>query len=181
MGERVFLRHPVGADRSEYLKLREASEAFLRPWEPTPPDAPDYGSERAFDNLLLTCDMPGSQRFVLCGLGAGEIMGQISLNQIFRGPFQSAIAGYWVGEAYARRGYMADGLRLTLRHAFERLGLHRVEANIIPVNEASKRLVRRVGFRYEGLALRYLRVNGAWQDHEHWAMTAEEWPTISAG
>lgn len=179
IGERVFLRHPTGADRAEWVKLREASEAHLLPWEPTPPgnDEPLPG-DIAFDKLLRSSDSHEAQRFLVCLRTDGRIAGQISLNQIFRGPFQNAIAGYWIGAAFANRGYMTEALTLALRHAFETLNLHRVEANIIPRNDASKALVRKLGLRYEGLAKRYLRIAGHWEDHEHWAITAEEWPSL---
>jgi len=70
---------------------------------------------------------------------------------------------------------MSEAVRLALRHAFMKLKLHRVEANVVPRNRASKGLVKKLGFRYEGTAKRYLRIAGKWQDHEHWAMTVEEW------
>jgi [ribosomal protein S5]-alanine N-acetyltransferase len=73
-------------------------------------------------------------------------------------------------------GYMAQGLRAVVSHAFRRLRLHRLEANIQPENEASRRLIQRLGFRQEGLSPRYLKVAGRWRDHERWALTTEEWP-----
>ncbi|GJQ30484.1 MAG: GCN5 family N-acetyltransferase [Phycisphaerae bacterium] len=176
VGERVFLRHPTGADRAAWVRLRDDSEAFLRPWEPTPPGIEEMlPSDVAFGRLMTTCDTRESQRYVICLREDGRIAGQISLNHIVRGPMQGATAGYWIGEAFSRQGYMREGLGLALRQAFEGLKLHRVEANIIPRNAASKALVKSLGFRFEGLAKRYLRINGAWEDHEHWAMTAEDW------
>jgi ribosomal-protein-alanine N-acetyltransferase len=72
-------------------------------------------------------------------------------------------------------GYMEEGLRLVLRHAFRDLGLHRVEAAIQPANERSIALVRRCGFRLEGFSPRYLKIGGRWRDHQRWALLAEEW------
>lgn len=175
-GTKVFLRYPTGGDMAEWVKVREQSEAFLTKWDPTPLGE-DYPrpAEEMFYRLMDTADTEHSQRFLICDMAAGRIMGQVSLNQIFRGPFWNCTTGYWIGEEFARRGYMTEALRLCLALAFERLNLHRVEANIIPRNEASRALAKRVGMRYEGTALRYLRINGVWEDHEHWAMTAEEW------
>lgn len=85
-----------------------------------------------------------------------------------------AYLGFYAGAAHAGQGFMGEGLRLVLRHAFRRLRLHRLEANIQPGNVASKRLVRRCGFRREGFSQRYLRVFGRWRDHERWAVTAED-------
>lgn len=176
VGARVFLRHPTGGDKSEWVRLRDESETHLERWEPTlPGQAGMLPSEIAFDKFLASSDLPEAQRFVVCLAESGAIAGQLSFNQIFRGPFQNAITGYWVGAAHSRRGLMTEALTLGLAHVFGRLGLHRVEANIMPENDASKALVQRLGFRFEGLALRYLRIDGDWRDHEHWAITAEEW------
>ncbi len=175
MGERVLLRHPTARDRAEYVRLRERSETFLQPWEPYTPEGEPYEHEDTFSRLLDSADTGVSQRFLVRLIESGEIVGQVSLNQIFRGPFQNCILGYWIGEAHARRGLMTEALRLALGHAFGPMGLHRCEANIIPENTASIRLVRGLGFRFEGLALRYLQIAGRWRDHEHWAMTVEDW------
>src|SRR6266566_1180875 len=81
----------------------------------------------------------------------------------------------WIGVRHARQGYMTEALPLALRHAFRTLRLHRVEANILPVNRASLALVRRAGFRREGYSPRYLEIAGRWADHERWALLAEDW------
>ena len=91
-----------------------------------------------------------------------------------RGAFQSCHCGYWIGAAHTRRGYTSEALALVLRHAFARLALHRVEANMLPRNAASRGVAQKCGLRQEGLAKRYLNVNGVWEDHEIWAITAEE-------
>ena len=105
----------------------------------------------------------------------GGIAGAFNLTEIVRGPLQSAYLGYYAMAGFDGQGYMAEGLALVLRHAFRRLRLHRVEANIQPGNERSIALVRAAGFRREGLSRRYLKVGGRWCDHERWAMTVEEW------
>ena len=91
------------------------------------------------------------------------------------GPIQSAFLGYWTGAPHVRRGYMTEALQLALRHAFRTLKLHRVEANIIPRNKASKALVKRAGFTREGLSRRYLKIAGRWQDNERWVLLREDW------
>ena len=104
----------------------------------------------------------------------GALIGTVNLNEIVRGAFQSCYMGYWIGAPYARQGYMTEAVALAVQFAFEDLGLHRVEANIIPENTPSIALVRRLGFRKEGLSLRYLRIAGTWRDHERWALTVED-------
>jgi ribosomal-protein-alanine N-acetyltransferase len=102
-------------------------------------------------------------------------VGSITLSEIVRGRFESAYIGYQIGAPFARQGYMTEALALALQIAFGRLRLHRVEANIQPRNVASIALVRRAGFRREGLSRRYLKIGGRWRDHERWALLAEEW------
>ena len=88
---------------------------------------------------------------------------------------RSAYLGYYAFVPHAGRGYMSEGLALALRWAFRELHLHRVEANIQPANEASRALVRRLGFRREGFSRQYLKIGGRWRDHERWALLAEDW------
>jgi ribosomal-protein-alanine N-acetyltransferase len=173
-GEFVFLRHPTGRDRAAYVRLRESCERHLRPWEPTlGVSHPEH--DEVFARVLASADTPDAQRFVVCLRDGGGIIGQVSLNAIQRGAFQSAFLGYWIALDFAGKGLMSRAVALALDHAFGPLRLHRVEANIIPRNAPSIALVRRLEFRFEGLAQRYLRINGRWEDHEHWAITAEEW------
>ena len=108
-------------------------------------------------------------------------MGVINVNEIVRGHFRSAYLGYYAFVSLAGRGYMSEGLALALRWAFGELRLHRVEANIQPANEASRALVRRLGFRREGFSRRYLKITGRWRDHERWALLAEDWRGAPGG
>ena len=105
---------------------------------------------------------------------SGELAGVVNANEIVRGAAQSAFLGYYAFEPFAGTGRMEAGLRAMLREAFSRLGLHRLEANIQPDNTRSIALVKRIGFRLEGLSLGYLEIRGQWRDHERWALTREE-------
>jgi ribosomal-protein-alanine N-acetyltransferase len=111
--------------------------------------------------------------FLVCRKEDQRIVGTITLSQIFRGGFQNAYLGYYVGSPYANRGYMTEAVQLALRYAFKKLKLHRVEANVQPGNSASIALIRRAGFMQEGFSRRYLKVCGRWRDHERWAITVE--------
>jgi ribosomal-protein-alanine N-acetyltransferase len=103
------------------------------------------------------------------------IVGAIEISQIVLGAFRSAYLGYQIGAAWRRQGYMTEGLALALTYGFRTIGLHRLEANIQPVNAASIALVRKLGFSREGYSPRYLKINGRWRDHERWAILAEAW------
>jgi ribosomal-protein-alanine N-acetyltransferase len=103
------------------------------------------------------------------------IAGVVNLNEVVRGPFQSAYLGYYANAVLAGRGYMREALTLALERAFGPIGLHRVEANIQPANRRSIALVESLGFRREGFSPRYLKVGGRWCDHERWALLREDW------
>jgi ribosomal-protein-alanine N-acetyltransferase len=171
-GRLVGLRHPVAADRDEFLQRSRASRSLHRPWVHAPED------DEAFAALLRSNRDETTERLLVCRRDDGVIVGVFNLSQIFYGHLRSAYLGYYAFTPYAGRGYMRDGLRLVLRHAFGPLGLHRVEANIQPGNAASIALVRSAGFRQEGFSPRYLKIGGRWRDHERWAILAEEAPGL---
>jgi ribosomal-protein-alanine N-acetyltransferase len=174
-GPRLFLRHPVLDDADEFVTLREASRDFHLAWEPIPEDGSDPISEAGFKRFLATSDTPESQKHLMCSITDDAIVGYVGLSQISMGVFCSAYMGFWVGVEHARRGYATEGISLCLERAFTRLGLHRVEANVIPTNTASLATVHKCGFRKEGYSPRYLKIAGEWSDHERWAITIEEW------
>jgi len=105
----------------------------------------------------------------------GRFAGEITLSSIQRGPFQNAFVGYWVDRSLAGNGLAPEATVVVLRFAFEELGLHRVEVAIVPRNTASRRVVEKLDLREEGVARRYLEIDGAWEDHVRYAITAEEW------
>jgi ribosomal-protein-alanine N-acetyltransferase len=168
-GERVDLRHPRKADVCEFTRLVIASRSFLHPWV-TPASTPE-----AYARYLQNSRRASVCAFVICRVEDQRIIGSCNLSQIFRGNLRQAFLGYWVGAAFSGQGYMTDALQLVLRYAFKNLKLHRIEANIQPENEDSKRLAARAGFRLEGFSPRYLRVVGRWRDHERWAICREDW------
>ncbi len=168
-GARVFLRPPRATDRDEVLRLNRASRRFNHGLA-SPPVTPQQ-----FDRYGARRWRPDRAGFLICRVPDGAVVGSINVSEIVRGNFQSAYLGYQIGAPFARRGYMTEALALSLRFAFERLRLHRVEANIQPGNRASLTLVRRAGFRREGLSRRYLKIAGRWRDHERWALLAEDW------
>ena len=178
VGKRVLLRGPTPRDRRQYLDLRRRSASLLRPWEPRP--SARSTAARQFAAWLASARSGRNEKLLLCRRQDGAILGAISLNEIVRGPAQSAYPGYWIGAPYAKQGYMTEALPLALSHAFQALGLHRVEANIMPMNRPSLALVRRAGFHREGDSPRYLKIAGRWSDHERWALLAEDWQRARA-
>ena len=169
VGDKVLLRAPTNKDCSEFLALNRASKSFHRGLV-SPPLTPDQ-----FAVFLKRSKTDTSISFFICLPKDGVIIGAISVSQIFRGGFQNAYLGYYLGAKYSGHGHMTEALQLVLRYAFKDLKLHRLEANIQPGNAASIALVKRVGFVLEGYSKRYLKVCGRWRDHERWAILAENW------
>ena len=167
-GEHVFLRHLTGADEAEFTRLVRQSAVLHHPWMELPAAAGDFRRYLArFDPPVVNVGL------AVCEVGSGAMAGGVNINNVVRGRFQSAAIGYWAFAPAAGRGLMSQALRLVVSYAFGGLDLHRLEANIQPANQASIRLVKRNGFRYEGLSPDYLFIDGAWRDHERWAITRE--------
>lgn len=174
-GERVVLARPQARDEEEFYALIRASVDFHRPWEPLPPPGLKPDSPERFRMLLEQDAGDGHEKLFIRMRATDAIAGMINLNNVVRGVFQCGALGYWVGERYARQGVMTEALRLMVHHAFVTLRLHRVEANLMPHNDASRALVRRAGFRLEGVSPRMLKIAGEWRDHERWALLVDEW------
>jgi ribosomal-protein-alanine N-acetyltransferase len=158
------------AERADVAELAEVGAAARDCKWVTAPETQD-----AVEQWLTRMSGERAAALVACRREDSAIVGVFNLSEIVRGAFQSSYASYYVHAAYSGNGYMTEGLRLVLQHAFGPLGLHRVESNIQPGNAASIALVRRVGFRFEGVSLRYLKIRGRWRDHERWAITTEDW------
>lgn len=166
-GRRVFLRAPLVSDFDEWATLRETSRAFLTPWEPIWPA--DDLSRPAYRRRLkrYAQEMREDTGYALFIFRQEDsaLIGGLTLSNIRRGVTQSGTLGYWMGQPYSGQGYMREAARCIVPFVFEQLGLHRLEAACVPSNEPSKAVLRHAGFQEEGLARRYLRINGVWQDH----------------
>ena len=166
-GTRVTLRRPTLADTDEFITLMRQSQSLHHPWC-FPPN-----TKKAFAKYVKSRARENQDGFLLCHAQSHAIMGVINLNEIVRGCFQSAYLGYYNGAPFAGQGYMREALTLVIELAFHELGLHRLEANIQPNNTASIALVKRCGFHKEGFSPCYLKIDGAWRDHERWAILAD--------
>jgi [ribosomal protein S5]-alanine N-acetyltransferase len=166
-GEGVLLRMPQATDYADWTSLREASRDFLTPWEPTWPA--DDLSRSAFRRRIRRYaeDLRTDQgyAFLITRSSDGALVGGLTLANIRRGVAQAGSLGYWMGQPFARRGYMTAAVRAIIPFAFATLRLHRLEAACIPTNVGSIRLLEKTGFVREGYAREYLCINGIWQDH----------------
>jgi len=175
----MLLRLLEANDRVESIRVHNLSDDFYRPWMPTPPatETPD----RLFEAQLARARngwAAGTQLRMVGELDDGRLAGFFNLNEIVMGSFCCAYAGWRVNLELARQGYATEAVNGLLDLAFAApprgIGLHRVQANIIPTNEASIALASKCGFRREGLAVRYLEVGGRWQDHLMFAKLTDE-------
>jgi [ribosomal protein S5]-alanine N-acetyltransferase len=163
---RVTVRPVTSRDQSEFLELVAASVDLHHPWMSLP------ATPQQFQAYLTRYERSGEESLLICVRDTGTIAGVANINSIIRGRFQNGSLAYAAFAPTAGRGYMSEGLALVLRHAFQHLRLHRLEANIQPGNHASLKLVRRLGFRREGFSPEMLFIDGAWRDHERWAITS---------
>ncbi len=164
---RMTLRPPVHGDYTAWSALRHDSQEFLDPWEPT--WAMDHLSRKAFTNRVYW-----AQRSITSGTAVplflirrsdDALLGAITLDNIRRGPAQAGTTGYWIGQAYARHGYMKEAIEAVVHYAFRTLEISRVEAGCLPENTPSRRLLEQCGYKYEGVAQSYLQINGRWRNH----------------
>ncbi len=173
---RTYLRPPVRGDWQEWAELRAVSRDFLVPWEPTWPD--DALTRAAFRRRLAryTEDWSRDQgySFFVFRKEDDALVGGITIANVRRGVAQTCSFGYWIGRPYSRNGFMTEAVHGACLFAYETLHLHRVEAACLPHNIASRGVLEKSGFRYEGLAKRYLKIDGQWRDHLLYALLREE-------
>jgi [ribosomal protein S5]-alanine N-acetyltransferase len=169
VGPRIHLSPFRPNDRDEFMRLNRMSPSPFVTLPTTP---------ARFSRYLARAKSPDMLRLALRRNEDDVLLGSLEVSQIARGILQSAYLGYQIGRPFEGQGYMSEAVGLILDHAFAALKLHRLEANIQPTNMASIRLVKRLGFRNEGTARRYLKIRGRWQDHQRWAILAEEWRSV---
>ena len=165
--ERLTLRPPIHSDFRAWCALRVKSRAYLTAWEPI--WASDHLTRKAFTNRVYW-----AQRSVTGGTALPlflirredqALLGAITLDNIRRGPSQAGTLGYWTGAPFARQGLMREAITAVVHQAFTRLDLSRIEAACLPENAASRGLLEKTGFKYEGVAQSYLQIDGRWRTH----------------
>ena len=178
-GRRVLLRPLVASDFPAWQEVRRRNTDWLTKWEAQrQPGQPDVVEDREAFAVRCSARQRERQLGTAYGFGIfvdGDLAGEINLTAIQRGPFQSSYVGYWIDEKHAGNGYMPEAVVVLCRFAFDELQLHRVQIAIIPRNHASRRVVEKLDIRDEGVAVRYLEINGVWEDHVRYAITSEEW------
>lgn len=175
-GQEVYLRYPRIGDYLNWAKLRGDSRDFLSKWEPVWAD--DELTKGAFRRRIKRYHketrLDSAYVFFVFRLSDDALIGGCTLSNVRRGVTQCCALGYWIGARFARRGYMTDAIRALIPFVFGTLGLHRIEAACLPENEASRSLLTKAGFQEEGIARKYLLINGEWSDHVLFALLEDE-------
>ncbi|MEO0917523.1 MAG: GNAT family protein [Pseudomonadota bacterium] len=165
--ERMVLRPPMHIDFRPWSDLRRESAEFLQPWEPS--WSADHLTRKGFVNRVYWANRSIAQGtavpLFLIQREENKVIGAITLDNIRRGPSQAGTIGYWIGESQARQGYMQEALTALVHYAFEVLDLSRLESACLPENAASRALLEKCGYKYEGVAQSYLQINGRWRNH----------------
>ena len=178
-GRRLLLRPLVASDFQAWREVRRRNVDWLTKWEAQRVHGqPDVVEDR--DAFAVRCSARQRERQLGTGYGFGifingDFAGEINLSAVQRGPFQSAYVGYWIDERHAGHNYVPEALVVLMRFVFDELRLHRMQIAIIPRNRASHRVMEKLHVRDEGTSIRYLEINGTWEDHVRYAITAEEW------
>jgi len=168
VGTDVSLRHPMSSDRDAFVAAALRSRELHHPWT----TAPD--TDESFDAYLERAERERESCLLVTRTDDDVLVGVYNVSEIVRGSFQNAYLGYYAFVPHAGRGSMRAAMPLVFEHAFEQLGLHRLQANVQPGNTASRALLEATGWREEGFAPRYLHIDGDWRDHVMYAITAEE-------
>ena len=167
-GFRTLIQTPVAEDETAFLQAMRDSVGLHYPWVSAPKD------HAGWQRYMTRLERDNEDGFLVRRIEDGVICGVINLNIITFEALCSAYVSYYGVAGHAEKGYMKEGMTQVIRYAFDELGLHRLEANIQPGNQASIALARSVGFEYEGFSPRFLRINGEWCDHERWAVLADD-------
>ena len=175
-GHGVMLRPPRAGDYQAWADLREASRDYLQPWEPAWPE--DDLTRAAYRRRLTVyareLELGNAWPFFIFDTAGRVLLGAVTLSNVRRGVAETGTLGYWIGQPYAGAGHATAAVRAVARYAFDDLRLHRLEASCLPINTASRRVLEKAGFRKEGEARAYLKINGRWADHLLFGLLSED-------
>jgi len=167
VSQRLELRLPKRTDYIPWITTRREGAEFLKPWEPI--RARDYNARSSFYHRIHWANRAANAEtafpFMIIRREDNSLLGALTLDNVRYGPAKAGTVGYWIGPEHARNGYMHEALNMVTEFAFKRLDLSRIEAACLPENEASRGLLEKAGFKYEGVAQSYLQIAGRWRTH----------------
>ena len=165
--DRLDLRLPQLSDHKNWSQLRLESKEFLTPWEPT--WSLDHLLRKPFINRVnwakRSMQNGTAIPLFIINRNDGLLIGAITLDNIRRGPNQTATMGYWIGLPYVRKGFMSEAISALVHYAFGTLDISRIESACLPENTPSRKVLEKCGFKYEGVAQAYIQIDGRWRTH----------------
>ena len=165
--DRLDLRRPQLSDHKNWSQLRFESKEFLTPWEPA--WSHDHLLRRPFINRVnwakRSIQKGTAIPLFIINRNDGVLIGAITLDNIRRGPNQTATMGYWIGLPYVRKGFMSEAISALVHYAFATLDISRIESACLPENTPSRKVLEKCGFKYEGVAQAYIQIDGRWRTH----------------
>lgn len=172
----VALRPFRLSDRNSWNRLRYENKSWLKPWEATLPNVRDSWPSYFSMFFAYRAEAKSDRLYAFALVYRDALVGQVTVGGVTRGSQSSAYVGYWIGEKDSGRGITAVAVALATDWCFGDLGLNRVEINVRPENERSLRLVKKLGFQYEGLRRQYLHIDHEWRDHHSYALIRSDVP-----
>lgn len=175
--DQIYIRSFAPSDAEALHELRLRNREFVRPYEPIRPES-DFTLQAVkaqLDGAIADFEAGKSYSFGVFMCEQDQLIGRTNLSNVVRGAWQNATIGYFLDQQHNGKGYMSEAVKLAVQFAFEHAGLHRVQGAVMPRNIGSIKVLQKAGFRFEGMSLRYLQINGVWEDHNIYAITAEDW------
>ena len=164
----VYIRPLTQADAKELLDLENRNRSFFESYSVHHPE--DYWTletqHKIIESSEKAAQKDSSYHFGIFKIDGDTLIGTISLFQVLRGPRQCALLGYSLDQAHNGKGFTTEATKLVVNFAFETLNLHRIEAGVMPHNIGSIRVLEKAGFHKEGIAMKNVKINGAWEDHQ---------------
>ncbi len=175
-GPNVYLRPPRRSDAHAWVSLRKESYAFLKSWEPSwrPENCTRSSYLRQYRGQVFAARDDRGYAFHIFRNADKALLGAVTVANVQRGVAHSASLGYWIGAPYARQGYMREAISILVPMLFRQMKLHRLEAAAVTSNWPSRLLLENLGFRCEGMARDYLKIDGRWRDHALYALLATD-------
>ncbi|MET3288297.1 UNVERIFIED_CONTAM: ribosomal-protein-alanine N-acetyltransferase [Brevibacillus sp. OAP136] len=174
-GNKITLKLLELSDAEAMLRLHLRNRSFFQSYIPKR-DESFYtleGQEARIQADLARKEQDQGYSFGIYLADTGELIGNVTLSEVLRGPLQSCFIGYYLDQAHNGKGYVTEAVRVVVDYAFYELALHRIEAGVMPHNVRSMRVLEKAGFHKEGIARKNVKINGKWEDHQVLAIVNE--------
>jgi [ribosomal protein S5]-alanine N-acetyltransferase len=176
LGKNIYIRQLEVSDAAAALELQIRNKEFFQAYSPTRIDGfyTVQGQINVIEANIAQSQNNSKYTFGIFLNDTDELIGSVSLSEILRGPLQSCYIGYYLDQQQNGKGYMTEAVILAVDFAFKELELHRIEAGVMPHNIGSMKVLEKAGFHKEGIAIKNVKINGKWEDHQVLAIVAAD-------